>query len=853
MVSVRGNQPNNKVTASSSTSTNNRAEVKPVNINNQVEATNNLAKYYSEISQDWAEGEGLIQNIDYSSKTYALQSKDSANDAKSTLEQTRMLANETIEQVESTGESIVSSLNELEGSIRDSANVGLSQLAESTEQALNDLETASEEILENVENNSRALPMFSPIWSDHLLNDVSYLRADTFSWHSGYIYKTAYEVLLNEYNNENCVEEVENGVTYKRSPNGFKIASVEQNDVILDVYNNTGIAWYYIIDVVNMQFKLPRTQWGFVGNRDGVGGQIEAGLPSVVHTHTFSATTTSNGAHTHTVNYTGSDFDDGESGNHIQINSRGTTYAKTLTAASAGAHTHTVSGTTGGANITSNIYGKSDTVQPPATQMYLYFYIGNYQRPATEIQTGKVFDVLANKADIDGGNYVGSGLEKRIDNTLDEFLANTKDSFLNKSQITNCITEIPQRIKLKLNGGTLTLKAGSVVIVPYGTEDLTSQYPVGATFINDNFKVVDTQYTEDAEGNGKFFVWAKTLIDLSETRAVTSVYKLFFYVNFEANTLGSASISPAVSGEGVGKSQLKYRTDDNTVNYYNASSEAQQPNLSLPMGISESTGTYVYDKINQVFNGMGYIGTTVWIDKGVKGLIPNGRNEDGTLRNIEATIPSLLVNTKTSTTSQNYTLFFSYEYNNNSIALDNHQYFLGELENAPSSPLQYCIYFNTITNTYQQYIDGNWVNKTRLMFGNYFNATDNVILNYSPKQPFRAVDYNEFANRHCTTKATTTSSATSLNPAVVIQNYVSGTSWYRVWSDGWIEQGGYSSGSSGRTVALIKNFTTTNYSINGAIIGTSATGDNSIVIGNLTTSNFKIYSANATRWYACGY
>ena len=41
----------------------------------------------------------------------------------------------------------------------------------------------------------------------------------------------------------------------------------------------------------------------------------------------------------------------------------------------------------------------------------------------------------------------------------------------NASQmITNCITEIPQDIKLELNNGILTLKAGSKVYVPNGFE-----------------------------------------------------------------------------------------------------------------------------------------------------------------------------------------------------------------------------------------------------------------------------------------------------------------------------------------------------------------------------------------------
>lgn len=69
-------------------------------------------------------------------------------------------------------------------------------------------------------------------------------------------------------------------------------------------------------------------------------------------------------------------------------------------------------------------------------------------------------------------------------------------------------------------------------------------------------------------------------------------------------------------------------------------------------------------------------------------------------------------------------------------------------------------------------------------------------------------------NHRCTTKATTTSSASADAPAYIVQNYKSGKSWYRVWSDGWIEQGGYYSGSgNNKEVTLLKTMTDTNYSI----------------------------------------
>ena len=50
-------------------------------------------------------------------------------------------------------------------------------------------------------------------------------------------------------------------------------------------------------------------------------------------------------------------------------------------------------------------------------------------------------------------------------------------------------------------------------------------------------------------------------------------------------------------------------------------------------------GNYIKDSgftsIDQVFNGFGYIGSTVFALPGVKGLAPNGRNADGSLKNTE--------------------------------------------------------------------------------------------------------------------------------------------------------------------------------------------------------------------------
>lgn len=83
-----------------------------------------------------------------------------------------------------------------------------------------------------------------------------------------------------------------------------------------------------------------------------------------------------------------------------------------------------------------------------------------------------------------------------------------------------------------------------------------------------------------------------------------------------------------------------------------------------------------------------------------------------------------------------------------------------------------------------------------------------------------------------------------------------GTSWYRVWSDGWIEQGGTytSSDNSKYPVAFSKKMTTTNYhsTVTGGYNTTSTHGFGDCY--DKTTSGFKagVIEPRGT-WYVCGY
>lgn len=125
---------------------------------------------------------------------------------------------------------------------------------------------------------SASLPLFTCQFTDHLLNDASYLRADTFSWNSGAVYISAYQHLVDDIAGKTAETETISGITitFYRATDGHKIVLADQESNVSAIYTATGVAWYYILDTANTRFKLPRSQWNFVGLRDNVGNYVES-------------------------------------------------------------------------------------------------------------------------------------------------------------------------------------------------------------------------------------------------------------------------------------------------------------------------------------------------------------------------------------------------------------------------------------------------------------------------------------------------------------------------------------------------------------------------------------------------
>lgn len=226
-------------------------------------------------------------------------------------------------------------------------------------------------------------------WVDHQLNDQSWLRADTFSWQDGTVYSDAYNHLVDEFlSGQLGQSETIAGITiyYNLAPDGHKIVDASypaEVQHVEDIYNATGVAWYYILDTANQRFKLPRTKYGFVGLRDTVGKYVPESLPNI------KGSITSN-------NWAG----DASSSSALYPSGNGPNSAQS----GSGVNTINID-----ASRYSSTYQDNAPVQQRATQMYLYFYVGQFSQSATEQTAGLNSELFNGKVDLNAANLSTQG------------------------------------------------------------------------------------------------------------------------------------------------------------------------------------------------------------------------------------------------------------------------------------------------------------------------------------------------------------------------------------------------------------------------------------------------------------
>lgn len=785
------------------------------------------------------------------------------------------------------------------------------------------------------------------------------------------------------------------GVNYiTKNLNGHKYYNIKNKNIIDNLYNQYGIADFYGIDETNERVLLPRNKYfhQLTGDTSKVNEMVEAGLPNITGNVSSVA---------YKVQNTGA----------LTIDNLGVTNQSGSTTPLKGETTIKLD-----ASRSSAIYGNSDTVQPQASLKLLYYCVGNtkadtsWMKLTEQVEAGikDIEDKRVNSISdvetlrVNSINEIvdtkNNGLQE-IDATKITNLNQIEDltlegihtltgasNALNRNQITNCLIEVPQRIKYTLVDGALTVLAGSQAIVPWGTkypfetfgsltineeniasgfsstnyivfkepfnpksntweqmwkittgEDIVSvnnvlnrvpenlssgfcfvirdskigiyissgtesydianslwseqtlepnttyyiknsfdgskysmdistdkinftnyitvestltispiknkigaygteehhfkglihlnecyikigdeiwwegkqrnleeECPIGSIFLNNNFKVADTQFV-----NGKFFVWVElqndTVVNCGNAGA-RMVFLGYDGIVIDSNIDGVYSVEP----EGV-VSRRWYDNNNNLMKQHDGTNWTTGVYLSLGFMLCTSDSNKTFVSVDQTFNGLGYIGSTIWVDKGVKGLYPNYRNLDGTLRNIEYTTKNL----KFLELTKNYT---DQHIRLNETQLQIGTLFYDDIENANKLPsiLEY----------------------RGLGIVGSVSVSSGKITKFDIKLPFRAIGYSDLAEAH-----------------VVIQTYKNGTSWYRIWSDGWCEQGGRgNTANSNVTVNLLKAFKDTTYtvSIGNNTNGAYASPSSCDIVSN---SQIRLRCAGTAEWMwqACGY
>ncbi len=294
------------------------------------------------------------------------------------------------------------------------------------------------------------------------------------------------------------------------------------------------------------------------------------------------------------------------------------------------------------------------------------------------LDVGTITESLNNKVDSDFGN-----------------VPNNSVGFAKYStEVTNCITEIPQDIKLELVDGVLTLKAGSKVYVPNGFEadGVTPKFDV---------KIIESDTVVGQAGTYTgALIFART--DKPECYTVTTGY------------ISSGTTQPSSPLQ----TQTWYDTANNIIKVYDNGQWISGASFSL--GVFSNKDSLV-TSIDQIFNGFGYIGSTVFALPGVKGLIPNGRNADGSLKNIEFATQKVLLTENPANARDNLALTISAN-SINRISLEYYSY--DELNNLNYDGERSAYFSTTIGVVYSRDSSGK-------------------ITSFTQKTTFQAVDRND--------------------------------------------------------------------------------------------------------------
>lgn len=386
--------------------------------------------------------------------------------------------------------------------------------------------------------------------------------------------------------------------------------------------------------------------------------------------------------------------------------------------------------------------------------------------------------------------------------------------FLNKTQISSCILEAPQMVDLQLDGNVLKLKGKA--IIPYGTEAPTMA--IGDTFLNGT--IADISY----DGSKLFYIVEYENLEMSDVGSGTGQFFVFIVPNGRLGYVGTTNIEAGTQPESSTKAWY-YNTATNFV----SNSSDSYSYASFPLAICTRANN-VATGIVQVFQHTGYLNSVVWCTKGLKALLPNGRNADGSLKNIQVVTENILVGGGFKTTASEVEVRLNYN-NDGTLTL-------------PRNTVNAQYGYNFEKNIYYR-PDGLMPNSTPLAV---MSSNTDGIQTFAPVQDFMAVDYNIYERFINTPFVTTKQVKLAKNGFLKLNN-------------GIIFQWGTATlpaNTQEMTVTLPTPFTNAEYSVTITHIGLGSY-IYTVPTGGRTTTSFKMYQTGkvsntmAQMWFAIGY
>ncbi len=349
--------------------------------------------------------------------------------------------------------------------------------------------------------------------------------------------------------------------------------------------------------------------------------------------------------------------------------------------------------------------------------------------------------------------------------TLGKVSSSTLNTHIIGQYISNYIKSITKKVDVELNTSTstITLKSGSKVYVPNGVGVFDE-----ITIVND--VTCDTSITWTGNGVLHYIPDSGTI---------------FISASFDCIT--KSSWTPDDQYEVI------YNTTENAIRFTSDTGTTWTPNMSIPFAYVRADGSNIVE-ILQVFDGFSYHGSSIFSFPGITYEIPNGRTDSGVLTNLEYTTSSVYTVSNSTNESGDYYAYLT------QTGIGFVKYFV-ESAMEPSNKVGYTLWFNTTKNKFYirnfSEVGSVWEEISVLCGVCKYSAVNGKITIFECSEPLRLLDTNTFKTiPH------------------IVETWSNGTSWYRLYSDGWCEQGGWlTPNSDPYNITFLKEFKDTNYYI----------------------------------------